>query len=72
VATPDEERGSLVTAYVVLRDGAVPDAAALQDHVKQTIAPYKYPRLVEFVTQLPRTSTGKLQRFVLRERAAER
>jgi 2-aminobenzoate-CoA ligase len=72
VATPDEERGSLVTAYVVLREGAARDAAALQDHVKQTIAPYKYPRLVEFVTELPRTSTGKLQRFVLRERAAER
>jgi 2-aminobenzoate-CoA ligase len=70
VATPDEERGALVTAYVVLRDGAVPDAAALQDHVKQAIAPYKYPRLVEFVAQLPRTSTGKLQRYVLRERAA--
>jgi 2-aminobenzoate-CoA ligase len=71
VATPDEERGALVTAYVVLREGAVPDAAALQDHVKQTIAPYKYPRLVEFVTELPRTSTGKLQRYVLRQRAAE-
>jgi 2-aminobenzoate-CoA ligase len=70
VATPDEERGALVTAYVVLRDGAVRDAAALQDHVKQTIAPYKYPRLVEFVTELPRTSTGKLQRYVLRRRAA--
>ncbi|MHA6625659.1 AMP-binding protein [Pseudonocardia sichuanensis] len=70
VATPDEERGALVTAYVVLREGAVPDAAALQDHVKQVIAPYKYPRLVEFVAQLPRTSTGKLQRYVLRERAA--
>jgi 2-aminobenzoate-CoA ligase len=70
VATPDEERGALVTAYVVVRKGAAPDAAALQDHVKQTIAPYKYPRIVEFVDALPRTSTGKLQRFVLRERAA--
>jgi 2-aminobenzoate-CoA ligase len=70
VGTPDEERGALVTAYVVLREGAVPDAAALQDHVKQTIAPYKYPRLVEFVSELPRTSTGKLQRYVLRQRAA--
>ncbi|TQM04255.1 AMP-binding protein [Pseudonocardia kunmingensis] len=70
VATPDEERGALVTAYVVLREGAVPDPAALQDHVKQVIAPYKYPRRVEFVAQLPRTSTGKLQRYVLRERAA--
>jgi 2-aminobenzoate-CoA ligase len=71
VGTPDEERGAVVTAYVVLREGAAPDAAALQDHVKQTIAPYKYPRLVEFVTELPRTSTGKLQRYVLRRRAAE-
>jgi 2-aminobenzoate-CoA ligase len=72
VGTPDKERGSLVTAYVVLREGATPDAAAVQDHVKQTIAPYKYPRLVEFVTELPRTSTGKLQRFVLRRQAAAR
>jgi 2-aminobenzoate-CoA ligase len=71
VATPDDGRGALVTAYVVLRDGTVPDVAALQDYVKQTIAPYKYPRLVEFVTELPRTSTGKLQRYVLRQRAAE-
>jgi 2-aminobenzoate-CoA ligase len=70
VAAPDEQRGAVVAAYVVLREGAVPDAAALQDHVKQTIAPYKYPRIVEFVDDLPRTSTGKLQRFVLRERAA--
>jgi 2-aminobenzoate-CoA ligase len=72
VATPDEERGALVTAFVVLREGAARDAAALQDHVKQTIAPYKYPRIVEFVDTLPRTSTGKLQRFVLRERTAGR
>jgi 2-aminobenzoate-CoA ligase len=72
VGTPDEERGALVSAYVVLREGAVPDAAALQDHVKQTIAPYKYPRIVEFVSELPRTSTGKLQRFVLREQATGR
>ncbi|WP_219418990.1 AMP-binding protein [Pseudonocardia nigra] len=72
VATPDAERGALVTAYVVLRDGAERDAAALQDFVKQTIAPYKYPRIVEFVPDLPRTSTGKLQRFVLRDRAAGR
>ena len=72
VGTPDEQRGALVTAYVVLRPDARPDAPALQEFVKSTIAPYKYPRLVEFVTELPRTSTGKLQRFVLRERAAGR
>jgi 2-aminobenzoate-CoA ligase len=72
VATPDEQRGAVVTAYVVLRDGAAPDAAALQDFVKQAIAPYKYPRIVEFVRELPRTSTGKLQRYVLRDRATGR
>ena len=44
---------------------------ALQDHVKATIAPYKYPRAIEFVAELPRTQTGKLQRFELRRRAAE-
>ena len=44
---------------------------ALQDHVKATVAPYKYPRAIEFVTELPKTQTGKLQRFELRRRAAE-
>ena len=44
---------------------------ALQDHVKATIAPYKYPRAIEFVAELPKTQTGKLQRFELRRRAAE-
>jgi 2-aminobenzoate-CoA ligase len=70
VGTPDERRGAVVTAYVVPRTGARVDAAALQDFAKGAIAPYKYPRIVEFVPELPRTSTGKLQRFVLRERAA--
>ncbi|MFD9030155.1 AMP-binding protein [Streptomyces sp. NPDC059567] len=72
VGAPDAERGMLVKAYVVLRPGVVPDAATvkeLQDHVKQTVAPYKYPRAVEFVTDLPRTSNGKLQRAELRKRA---
>ncbi|MDN5930049.1 MAG: 2-aminobenzoate-CoA ligase, partial [Pseudonocardia sp.] len=50
----------------VLRAGATPDAGALQAFAKAAIAPYKYPRIVEFVPELPRTSTGKLQRFVLR------
>ncbi|WP_232663431.1 AMP-binding protein [Pseudonocardia sp. TRM90224] len=72
VASPDEQRGAVVTAYVVLREGAEPDAAALQDFTKATIAPYKYPRIVRFVPALPRTSTGKLQRYVLRERAEDR
>jgi len=70
VGVPDEARGQLVTAYVVLRDGACADAAKvseLQDFVKQKIAPYKYPRAIEFLAALPRTNTGKLQRYRLRE-----
>ncbi len=73
VGAPDERRGSVVKAYVVLRPGvpAGPGTArALQDHVKRTIAPYKYPRAVEFVAELPRTATGKLHRAELRRRAA--
>jgi len=72
VGVPDEARGHIVKAYVVLADGAVGDAdkaRELQDLVKQRIAPYKYPRAVEFVTELPRTNTGKLQRFRLRQQA---
>jgi 2-aminobenzoate-CoA ligase len=74
VGAPDEERGQIVKAYVVLRPGASGDAAltkALQDHVKASIAPYKYPRAVEYLAELPKTQTGKLQRFELRRRAAE-
>jgi len=74
VGAPDEERGQIVKAYVVLRPGHSGDAAAtksLQDHVKATIAPYKYPRTIEYVAQLPRTQTGKLQRFELRRMAAD-
>jgi 2-aminobenzoate-CoA ligase len=70
VGLPDDERGQLVTAFVVPRAGQVADdalARALQDHVKQAIAPYKYPRRVVFRTALPRTETGKLQRFRLRQ-----
>ena len=70
VGLPDSERGQLVTAFVVLRDGITADDAtrqALQNHVKAQIAPYKYPRRVELVPALPRTPTGKLQRFRLRE-----
>jgi 2-aminobenzoate-CoA ligase len=70
VGVPDEARGQLVTAYVVLRDGAGADAAKvteLQDFVKQQIAPYKYPRVIRFLAELPRTNTGKLQRYRLRE-----
>ncbi len=69
VGVPDEERGTIVKAFVVLRPGYEPGEAlakALQEHVKRTIAPYKYPRQVEFVQSLPRTETGKLQRYKLR------
>ncbi|MFD9359225.1 AMP-binding protein [Streptomyces sp. NPDC060031] len=72
VGAPDGQRGMLVKAYVILRPGVAPDGATvkeLQDHVKRTVAPYKYPRAVEFVTELPRTSNGKLQRAELRKRA---
>jgi 2-aminobenzoate-CoA ligase len=73
VAAPDQERGHIVKAYVVLRPEQTGDAAltsALQEHVKATIAPFKYPRVIEYVTVLPRTQTGKLQRFELRRIAA--
>ncbi|MGQ0510744.1 MAG: AMP-binding protein [Betaproteobacteria bacterium] len=69
VGVPDDERGMVVKAYVVLKPGHAPAEAMvreLQEHVKQAIAPYKYPRQVEFVAALPRTETGKLQRFKLR------
>jgi 2-aminobenzoate-CoA ligase len=70
VGAPDPDRGQIVKAFVVLGPGHAGDAQmarTLQDFVKQTIAPYKYPRAVEFRTSLPRTETGKLQRFKLRE-----
>lgn len=70
VGIPDEDRGHIVQAYVVLKPGHTGDAAmekALQEHVKQTIAPFKYPRKVVFMDVLPRTETGKLQRFKLRQ-----
>jgi len=72
VGAPDAERGTVVKAYVVLKPDFTGDAAmvkALQDHAKATIAPYKYPRAIEFVETLPRTETGKLQRFKLRGNA---
>jgi 2-aminobenzoate-CoA ligase len=72
VGVPDEDRGQLVKAFVVLTpDAKADDATAkrLQDFVKQQIAPYKYPRAVQFVSALPKTTTGKLQRFRLREQA---
>jgi len=73
VGVPDETRGQIVKAYVVLRgdvDGTRATASRLQEFVKQQIAPYKYPRAVAFLPALPRTTTGKLQRFRLREAEA--
>ena len=70
IGIPDDERGQRITAYVVLKPGNTGSAdlcGELQEFVKQTIAPYKYPRTIEFVDSLPRTETGKLQRFRLRE-----
>lgn len=71
VGVPDEARGAVVKAFIVVRDGFIGDDAlitAIQEHVKNTIAPYKYPRRVEFLDEMPRGATGKLQRFRLRER----
>ena len=70
VGKPDQQRGMVVKAFCVLKPGCVGDAAmvkALQDHVKASIAPYKYPREIEFIASLPRTETGKLQRFRLKQ-----
>jgi 2-aminobenzoate-CoA ligase len=70
VGAADEERGQIVKAFVVLKQGheaGQQTAKDLQEFVKQTIAPYKYPRAIEFRDTLPRTETGKLQRFKLRE-----
>jgi len=69
VAAPDEERGTVVRAVVVLRDGFAPSsqlAAELQEHVKHETAPYKYPRIVEFAAELPKTTSGKVRRATLR------
>ena len=73
IGAPDDERGQIVEAHIVLKIGA--DAndetrKVLQNHVKQTIAPYKYPRSVVFTEALPKTATGKIQRFTLREQRA--
>lgn len=72
IGVADDERGSIVQAHVVLMDGLEPDETmtkTLQDHVKQTIAPYKYPRSVIFTDTLPKTATGKIQRFRLKDPA---
>lgn len=72
VGMPDDLRGQILKAFIILKDGYSPSddlAKELQDFVKQNAAPYKYPRAVEFVDDLPRTETGKLQRFMLRKMA---
>jgi 2-aminobenzoate-CoA ligase len=69
IGVPDTDRGQIVEAHIVLANGVAADAETakrLQDHVKATIAPYKYPRSVKFTTALPKTQTGKIQRFQLR------
>ncbi|MEK7372218.1 MAG: benzoate-CoA ligase family protein, partial [candidate division NC10 bacterium] len=73
VAAPDATRGFIVKAFVVLKPGRNPSdalATELQEHCKRELAPYKYPRLVEFAERLPRTETGKIRRFELRSRSA--
>jgi len=75
VGAPDPERGSIVKAFVILRDpkdGGQDTVKELQDFVKGEIAPYKYPRAIEFVEDLPRTETGKIQRFRLRQQEQEK
>jgi acetyl-CoA synthetase len=73
VSAPDEERGAVVRAVVVLRDGDFAPSAALvrelQEHVKRETAPYKYPRIVDFVAELPKTASGKVKRAELRRPA---
>ena len=70
VGTADEQRGQIVEAHVVLAEGFEPDEEvrrSLQDHVKAILAPYKYPRSVVFIEALPKTQTGKIQRFRLKQ-----
>jgi 2-aminobenzoate-CoA ligase len=74
VGKPDPERGSIVCAFVVLREGVVGSdevARSIQTHVKGELAPYKYPREVHFVDGLPRNASGKLQHFRLRDAVAD-
>lgn len=75
VASPDEVRGSIVKAFVVLKnpnDASEELVVELQEHVKKLTAPYKYPREIEFVTELPKTTSGKIRRVELRQRERER
>ena len=73
VGKPDADRGNIVKAFIILAAGYEPSdalTAEIQDHVKSTTAPYKYPREIEYVTELPKTVSGKIRRVELRERQA--
>lgn len=75
VASPDPTRGEIVKAFVILAPGYQPSdelATEIQEHVKTVTAPYKYPREIEFVTELPKTISGKIRRVELRERERQR
>jgi len=75
VASPDPVRGDIVKAFVVLKPGYVASdelVVSLQDHVKKTTAPYKYPRAIEFVSELPKTISGKIRRVELRASEVEK
>jgi len=75
VPSPDETRGNIVKAFIVLAPGALPTRALeedIQQHVRRFLAPYEYPKEIEFIDALPMTTTGKVQRRVLRERERER
>jgi acetyl-CoA synthetase len=75
VPSPDETRGNIVKAFIVLAPGTAPTPALeedIQQHVRRFLAPYEYPKEIEFIDALPMTTTGKVQRRVLRERERER
>jgi acetyl-CoA synthetase len=74
IGEPDEARGAVVKAFIVLQPGQNPSAdleASLQDHVRKYLAPYEYPKIIEFIDALPMTTTGKVQRRLLRQRGRE-
>jgi len=75
VGSPDAERGTVVKAFIVLQPGVAPSAALeteIQQHVRGRLAPYEYPKEIEFIDALPMTTTGKVQRRVLRLREEQR
>jgi acyl-coenzyme A synthetase/AMP-(fatty) acid ligase len=74
VAAPHRERGEIVKAFVILAKGFTPSdelTKELQDHVKKVTAPYKYPRAIDFVTELPKTMSGKIKRAELKRKEWE-